>query len=346
MSPRTTTAMVFNSRFPEVLNISPTDSRCYEFLNAVCRRLLKRGRFWGTTGRFAVSATSQLISLPPQLDTLEKVAVSRVVLPLHDSLYEFLENGWGTRDATLPNGSGVNEVLEQPQAPTMVDVAAPGGTLTLKCDLSSDVGKNVLVLGYDTSTPPNWIRTVQSGVIADGEVVALAQGAGTSTVNNFGRITGVQPPTNTDGSSALDGQWWIYQGTITGTLLSNYQYWEVSPTYKRYLIPFVNSTITTVEAIGKLAFIPVTKLTDYPVIGNIDALILGVRALKAEEESDWQTAHLLWNGGTDPKTGMKIIGAVQELEFELDHMLGAGREIGINMTGSGYGWGDNVYPIV
>jgi len=343
-SPRTTAAMIQNdSRFCELLNIPPTDVRFYSFLNEATLRLLKRGRYWGTTGRFAIVPSSQMIALPPQVDTPEKVAIGRTVTPLHDALYEFLENGWGTRDDSIPTGSGVWEVLARGTSPIMVDIPSPGGQLTLKCDRSTDVGKSVLVMGWDTATPPNWIRTTQGGVVADGEVVLLSQGAGTQTANSFSKVTAIQPPTNADMSSALDGQWWIYFGGITGTLLSNYQYWETSPNYQRFLIPFVNSTVTTVELIGKLAFIPVRKPTDYPVIQNIAALKLAARAIKAEEESDLVSASILWNGGRDKKTGQMLIGAITEMEYELEHYLGAGREIGLNFVGTGYG--DAVNPI-
>jgi hypothetical protein len=257
-------------------------------------------------------------------------------------MYEFLDNGWGTRDDTLPNGSGVWETLYRGNFPTFVDIPAPGGVLTLKCDVASDVGKKVLVLGYDTSTPPNWVRKQVAGVWQDGEIVSLAQGAGTNTVTQFGKITDIQPPLDAEGNSTMDGQWWIYQGT---TLLSNYQYWETSPSYKRFLIPFINSTVTTVELIGKLAFVPVKKDADYLVVGNLAALKLACIACIAEANRDWATANLMWNGGTDKKTGQKFIGCIQELELELSHHLGDGHEIGLNIVGSGYGSNDIVQPI-
>ena len=321
-----------------MLNIPPSDARFYSFLNEATQRLLQRGRYWGTFGRYAVSVNSQLMSLPPQIDTIEKVAVARQVLPLHDKIYEFLDFGWSTRDETLPNGSGVWEVLERGNFPTMVDIPAPGNQLTIKCDVADDAGQQVLLLGYDTSTPPNWIRTQVGGVWQDGEIVQMTQNPGTTSINGFSRLTGVQPALT---GVPLAGQWWIYAGT---TLLSNYQYFENSPTYKRYLIPFVNETVTTVELIGKLAFIPVTKPTDYPVIQNMAALKLAARAIKAEEESSWVEANILWNGGTDKKTGQKIIGAIQELDFELDHQLGGGRHIGINISGGGI-YNDAVAPL-
>lgn len=344
-TPRTTVAMLQASRIPQTLNIPPTDSRFYAFLNEAIQRTLQKGRYWGTMGRFSVSVNSQIMPLPIQVDTIEKVAVSGVITPLHDKLFEFLEYGWGTRDDKLPNGSGVWEVLERGAYPTMVDVPSPGGALTLKCDVAADVGKLVTILGYDTATTPNWVRTQVAGVWQDGEVVALAQGGGTSTVTLFSKVTGVQPPLTSAGVSALSGQWWIYSGGITGTLLSNYQWFETSPSYRRYLIPYINPQVTTVELIGKLGFVPVSKPTDYPVIQNIAALKLACRACKAEEESDWGTASLLWNGGTDRKTGVKTIGVVDELENELSHFLGAGMQIGLNISGSGVGFNDPVTPL-
>ena len=187
----------------------------------------------------------------------------------------------------------------------------------MKCDLLSDAAKTVLILGYDSTG--NWIRTTQGGVVADGEVVALAQGAGTLTVNTFSKITGIQAPTN------LDGQWWAYLGSTAGTLLGNYQWFDVVPSWKRYLIPFINATVTTVEIMGKLAFFPVKNDADFLIIGNLAALKLQCKAIISEENNSWQEAQLL------------SASAIQELELELDHQLGAGRELGISIKGSNIG---------
>jgi hypothetical protein len=339
---RATFARVKTSRIPEFLNIGPTDSRLLEFVNEACERLLPRGKYWNTYARYAVAASSQLFSPPPYIDTVERANVATSPIPVHDLLYQFLDNGWGSRDDTLPNGSGVNELLHRGNYPTMIDIPSPGSTITAKCDVAADVGQPVLLLGYDSATPPNWVRTQVGGVWQDGEIVLFSQGLGTSSVTVFSKLTNVQIGTL---GTPLSGQSWLYAGSVaTGTLLSNYQWFEQTPLYPRYLIPFVNSTITTVEIIGKLAFIPVVKDTDYLPIGNLAAVKLACRAIKAEEEDDWGVANLLWNGGTDPKTKLKVIGAIQELDFELDHYLGSGRQIGINMTGSGYG-NDMVEPI-
>ena len=338
MGTRLTLAQVKASRIPESINIAPTDSRLVQFVNEASERLLQRGLFYNTYAKYRVSITSQIMALPPYLANIETVALSGVPLPLRSVWFQFLQSGWGVRDATLPNGSGVPEVLELGSFPTIADITTPG-VLTLKCDFSTDVGKTVLVLGYDNSTPPNWVRTLQGGVYLDGEVVALSQGAGTATITQFSQVTGLQPPTN------LDGQWWLYSGGITGQLLANPQYFETNPLYQRFLVPFVNTTVSTVDLVGKKAFVPVAQDTDYVAITNLAALKYGCMACKAEEEHNWSEAQLLWNGGKD-KNGNIITGALTELNYELEHYDGSGKELGLDIRGSSAGYVCPVEPLV
>ncbi len=319
------------------INIRPADSRFTDYLNEATMRLLLRGKFWDTCGRFAVTVDSQILTPPPYVDTVEAINVEKMPLPLRSRWYEFLDNGWGTRDDTLPNGSGISECILRGTSPTFRAMTA-SSILTVKCDLVSDVGKSVRIMGYDTNN--NWVRTEVLGVWTDGEAVLLAQGAGTATTTTFSRVTDVQPPTN------LNGKWWLYQGTVaTGTLIGQYEYWESSPNYKQYLIPFVNPTITTVELMGKLAYRPVVNDTDYLIIGNLPALKLGMMACKAEQEHNWGEAQFLWEGGT-MKDGTRRIGAVQLLDQELQHHTGDGTQIGINLVGPSAGFGEVVEPLV
>jgi hypothetical protein len=89
-----------------------------------------------------------------------------------------------------------------------------------------------------------------------------------------------------------------------------------------------------VEAICKLDFIPVARDTDYVMLGNLPALKYGCMAIKANEENRY----------SDAKT---LIGdAVMELESELDHYLGDGRKMGINVVGSGIGTADPIENLI
>ena len=323
------------SRIPEAWNIAPGEARFISILNEATERLLHRGKFWGTYGRYTLPAASQIISLPPQIETIEAVAVGRIPMPIRDAAFAFLENGWGIRD-TAPNGIGIPEVIHIGNFPTIAGIATTG-TLTLKCDRQSDLGKTVLVLGLDANG--NIIRTNQGGVIADGEIVYLTQGAGATTASQFSAITGIQAPLN------LDGQWWLYLGSATGTLLGNYQWFDVAPSWKRYQIPFINAAASTVDIMGKTAFFPVKNDADFLIIGNLAAIKLAGMAVIAEEQHSWIEAQLLWNGGKDA-SGANRIGALQELQFELDHHLGDGRQVGITIVGSNIGANEPVEALM
>lgn len=308
----------YNSRICEALNIPPTDPRLLAMLNEAVPRLMSKGLFWGAYGTFDIAVTSKFLTLPAQIETIESIAIALEPIPIRDSFYQFVEAGWGQRDETYPNGTGIKEALHLGNFPVIADVGTPS-ILNLSCDLPSDAGKPVLLLGYDQNN--NWIRTLQSGVYSDGEVVALAQSpAGTNTTKQYSRVVDIQPPSN------LDGQWWLFQGT---TMLGNYQYWETRPSYKRFLVPFLNIP-TTARVIGRRAFVPVRNDTDYPIIGNLAALKLACLAVRAEEFNEWSVSNILWNGGTD-KAGNTIIGAKQELDNELQFELGVGRQIAVDI---------------
>ena len=319
---RVTLADVKASRIPESVNCPPADGRVVQYVNEAAERLLKKGHWWGTTAKYCISASSGMVTLPRQIATIEKIAIANQPAPVRDFWYEWLENGWGTRD----ENSGATEALFRARYPVFSDIIPADKKVNLICDLASDAGKEILVLGYDDLG--NWIRTTQDGVVADGEVITLALTPGTLSTNKFASVTDIQAP------SDLDGQWWLYEydtTTDTQRLIGNYQYDEVRPSYARYWIPSIGTTATLVEALVKLDFVPVRVDTDYVLIGNIPALKLMCMAIKAEEDKDYQTSLLL-----EAK-------AIAELNSELAHYLGDGRTPSIHITGSSIGQNDPIY---
>jgi hypothetical protein len=321
---RVTLADLRASRVPEALNIPPTDTRFAAYVNEATERLLRKGHWWGTTAKYAISVMSGYITLPRQIATIEKVSTDHIIKPVRDQWYEFLDNGWGTREAT----TGTEEALFKGRYATISDVVPSDKKARIYCDLASDAGKKVLILGYDDDG--NWIRTTQDGVVSDGEIIALAQSPGTYSTSKFSAITDVQAPTN------LDGQWWLYSHSTvddTESLLGNYQYDEIRPSYARYFFPalaLITETPVLVEALVKLDFIPVARDTDYCLLGNIPALKRMCMAVKAEEENRFTDALAL------------EAMAVKSLDEELAHYLGAGYTQGINIIGSSIGQNDPI----
>lgn len=307
------------SRIAEALNIDSADPRFAQYVNEAEQRMLHRGHYWGAYGRYVLDVDSQLLTTPSYLDTLDGVAVNNQLLDLRTLWFEFLGNGAGTRQDTDPNP--MSECLFRGSYPVLRDIAT-ATKMRAMCDLVSDVGKIVTIHGMDENK--NWVRTQVSGVWINGEQVALAQSPGTETATTFSKITAISAPDD------LDGQWWLYDTTNT-TLYGRYQHWETAPSWKRYLIPFLPNTTTTAEVIGLRAFIPVKNDGDFLIIGNLAALKLACMAIKAEEEHSWDESNRLWNGTKDASGKITYIGAIQELEMELQHHIGDGVKFSVNV---------------
>jgi hypothetical protein len=268
--------------------------------------------------------------MPRGIATVEKASICGTAVPIRDIWYEFLENGFGIRDT---KNSCWPEALYRGNFCTFNDLKGTNKKLRFICDLASDVGKPVLALGYDENG--NWIRTLQSGVIADGEVVLLAQAPGTNSTHFFTTLTDLQFNT------ARDGQVWLYEYNTSDTtqrLIGQYGYDETRPTYARYFFPSIREKTNTaggcnqtlVNIIAKLDFIPVKADTDYVGIGNIPALKEMMRAIYlAENEPDGSKANDILAKGE--------LLALRELNFELDHFLGDGRTTGVDIMGSNIG---------
>jgi hypothetical protein len=342
-----------NSRLPSQVGNCPTQDRFVQLLNEAQERLLYAGMWWGTVQKWRFCATDGCVALPSQFATLEAVAVCGRPIALRDQFYEFMENGFGIRGQTVVSTTqgtvspccggvagvcGVQEALYRGHYPTFADIQPTGKQLQVLCDKLTDVGKSVLCLGYDDNN--NWIRTIQNGVVSDGEVVSLSQAPGTNSINNFSVVTDLQPPNN------LDGQWWLYEFTVAGgsqRLIGQYQYFDVRPSFARYFFPAIipqapqsgTCAQVLVEALVKLEFIPARKDTDYLIIGNLPALKEMMMALsKAEDEPDGLRKVQL------VAAGMTI--AKQILDQQLDHYLGSGRKMGMNIVGSSIG---DVVPV-
>jgi hypothetical protein len=137
----------------------------------------------------------------------------------------------------------------------------------------------------------------------------------------------------------------MYEFTVAGgaqRLIGQYQYWDVRPAFMRYFFPaIIPQTVqppgsqALVEALVKLEYRPALRDTDYLIIGNLPALKELMMALqKAEDEPDGLRKVQL------VAAGMTV--AKQVLDQQLDHYLGTGRKMGMNIVGSSIG---DVVPV-
>lgn len=324
-----------DARVPFALGVCPDDPRLVQWVNEATERLLYTGKWFGTVARFLICASDGCLTLPVFVATIEAVNVCGRPANVRDFWYEFLENGPGSviGDNHGPhNGGCMNAAIMRGNFPTFADIKGINKKLNFICDLAADACKSVLALGYDQNG--NWIRTQQNGVYMDGEIINLSQGSGTLSVNLFSSVTGIQLP------SDLSGQVWLYEYDTTLTtkiMIGHYQYFETNPSYARYYFPGVipscntpNNRLTRVEAMCKLAYIPVKQDTDYLIIGNIPALkemMIGIK--KSEMEIDSVAANQILM--SSQALAMKI------LDQQLDHQFGSGRKMGMTVVGSSVG---------
>ena len=325
------------------------DSRFLDTLNEAIQRLLFEGKWWGTVQRYQFCAIDGCVTLPRTVAAIEAVAVCGRPIPIRDMWFEFIENGFGTMQTPMGSnaalassgccgnasagGCNVPGAIYRGQFPGFGDIITTGNPKTLKlvCDRVTDVGKQVLVLGYDSNL--NWIRTEQNGTIKDGELITLGQSStgGGSSLLNWSTYTDIQAPDD------LDGQWWLYEhDTVAGTdrMIGQYEYDDTRPSYGRWLLPVLPQSTSDgacsrvlVEALVKLEYIPLKNDTDYLIIGNIPALKEMMKGISdAEDEGSSTNGNQIILGATAIATRI--------LDKELDHHFGSGRKLGMSIVGS------------
>lgn len=335
----------FKTRTPIVLNLCRTDARVVDYVNEAQRLLLDHGHWWLTVQKWRICSFGGCVTLPCQLSTIERAAVCHSPVPVHDMWFEFLDHGWGTAgsEGSFQNGErncaanccGIGEGANYiGNFPSFDDVRGLNKKLNVTCDLASDVGKKVLLLGYDENL--NWIRTEQDGVISDGEIVLQSQSAGTDSTHLFSSLTDIQFPDD------RDGQTWLFEHDVdndTRRLIGSYFYYEQRPSYARYRVSGLGlgsrhvegetnggCRKTLIEVLAKIEFVPVKNDNDYLVIGNLTAIKDGCLAIRyAEPPADMA------------KSEMFLQRALRALDLELNAKLGSGRKIGANFEGTGYG---------
>ena len=329
-----TLGAVLASDLPKRVNLCgtaghPQRQMFIDLLNYTTERILNHGSFWGTTRIIRLCLDDGCVTMPRPIASLEAVR-SCESIPISNDWYQFLPfmgAGW--------DGCGSSRFECLGLVPTFKDVCNPAIIRTWLQN-TDDAGKTVLYQGTDANG--KWIRTNEGGEWIDGERVVLADPY-VDTVNSFTSITGVQKDITID-------RILIYKVFTSGPVhIATYEYDEIAPSYQRFRISkrsafVVNScncrqtpTLTnpvTVEALIKLAYSPVTRDTDFLIIGNLGALRLGLMAMKAEQDGDLTAANVLWFG--DQRNNR--IGCIPMLNQELRTMQGDRVEVRSTPQGS------------
>lgn len=306
----------------KVLSMASTDSRVVDYINEAQERLLYKGKWVDTFARYKVTTDDGMITWPRQLETIETVAVGNVPGMVRNGWFEFLESGPGLVDSTSSIG---RQLIDRAESVTFSDIKGTDKRLRVYSTVSGDVGEKLLFQGYDENG--KWIRTQVGGVYIDGEYITLVSSY-VDSINLFSSVVGVQKP-------QTEGNVTVYEYDTTKTtqrMIAEYEPLEVSPTYRRSMIPGISKD-TDVTVVGKLRYLPAKNDIDWLFITHLPALKMMVTAIRKEENNIYDEAQF-----AEGK-------AIQMLNEQLMHHHGDGATVVLKMASPSI-WGGGVDNIV
>lgn len=278
--------MIMDSRIPKALGLCSDSPELIEYVNEAQERLLQKGTWWGTVQRARFCASQGCLTWPREVAAIRAIAVCQDGIPIRNGWYEFTGASWIRDDGDC----GPLELVDRGTACTYSDIVGTGKKLRFYPTRSEDVGKRILVQGYDANSL--WIRNEDSGVWVDGEYVTLGNPFG-DTVSEMTALTGVIKDNTVDRVN-------VYELDIATGVERQIAFWQATekvPEYRRSFIPDIDRcqcsascTSITVTALCKLKHIPVAIPTDFLIIGNIPALKDMCLSIHRRENNEEQLA--------------------------------------------------------
>jgi hypothetical protein len=167
-----------------------TDPQLLARTNEAQERLLNKGLYAGTYGRYSVCVYGGCITLPREFETVLGYNYSGVPAQVYNQWYEFMANGPGI----APAGDW-KRLIDRGFVPCFRSIEAQK-YIRVYTDLAEDATSTILFRGSDSYN--NRVQTQEDNVYIDGERLNLSAGSGNSSVLVSG-FTG----TNTDGNSVF-----------------------------------------------------------------------------------------------------------------------------------------------
>lgn len=312
------------SLIARVIGVCSDDSRVYEYINQACRRLLHKGLWAGSYGKFTICTTDGCITWPRSIETIEAVADCCQTGSVRNQWYEFQETGFGLVDER--NACSGRQLIDRGTVVSYRDMS--GGInsfLRVYPGDASDVGKTITLQGYDQNG--QWIRTQSGGAWIDGEKLTLALPYVQSS-KKFVSLTGViRQATNT-----VSRLYEYNSSTFSEVDLAVYDPDETLPQYRRSFWTGRNGNCSQlVTVIGKMRHINASTPNDYLIPPCADAIKLMVQAIR-KEENDLLNEAVAYEA--------KAVQAVQEQTMQyLGDAVATIRMVGVGQSGGGlYQW--------
>jgi len=164
-----------------------TDPQLLARVNEAQERLLNKGLYAGTYGRYSVCVYGGCITLPREFESIVGYNFGQVPGQVYNEWYEFMDNGPGI----APAGDW-KHLIDRGYVPMFRDLPDQR-YLKVYTDQVEDSTSTILFRGSDTYN--DRIRTQESGEYIDGERLNLSAGSGNSSILVSG-ITGTHSAAN------------------------------------------------------------------------------------------------------------------------------------------------------
>lgn len=152
----------------------PSDSQLLARVNEAQERLLNKGLYAGTYGRYSVCVYGGCITLPREFESILGYNYNGAPAQVYNQWYEFMANGPGI----APAGDW-KRLIDRGYVPCFRSLEAQK-YIRVYTDLIEDSTSTILIRGSDTYN--NRIQTIENGVYIDGERLNLSAGSGNSSV--------------------------------------------------------------------------------------------------------------------------------------------------------------------
>jgi hypothetical protein len=159
-----------------------TDPQLLARTNEAQERLLNKGLYAGTYGRYSVCVYGGCITLPREFESILGYNYDGAPAQVYNQWYEFMANGPGI----APVGDW-KRLIDRGFVPCFRSIESQK-YLRVYTDLAEDATSTILFRGSDTYN--NRIQTQENGVYIDGERLNLSAGSGNSSVLVSG-LTGI-----------------------------------------------------------------------------------------------------------------------------------------------------------
>lgn len=284
---RSTFGQFRNSRIVDVLGRCKNDTPyLMDLVNEAIHRLIledEDGGFINLIDRMVFTVTSNYITAPREVARITDVTVCSTPVNIRNQFYEFLFAGDGLQPTnTCETNNGITQAIDRGTQPYMGTLPTSNQYLRAYPTDTRDVGKKVFIAGLDQNGLV--IRDLDGSTWNYGFYLTLASPFVTSTfiVTSIANIS----KDVTYGDVVLYA---VDATTGVETLLSRFAADETTPSYRRYYINNLptaccnNITPVQVTGLAKLEYVPVTKDTDFLLIGNLFALKEECLAIKYGE---------------------------------------------------------------